>query len=80
MVMIRIPLSPRWRRALEMLAGAGECGLPGAALMASGFPTEMLESLVRVGLAVPTPALDGEPASLRITEVGKHTLGLRGLA
>jgi hypothetical protein len=54
--MDKVPLSPQWRRALEMLAAAGESGSAEATLMARGFPAEMLKSLVCVGLA--TPSMD----------------------
>ena len=76
MVMARIPLSPQWRRALEMLADAEDRGVSSAALLASGFSAETLDSLVQVGLAIPTGAIDELPASLRITDAGRRVFDL----
>ena len=45
----KIPLSPAWRRALEVLAER-RC-TAGTVLLAHGFTPEMLESLVLSGLA-----------------------------
>jgi hypothetical protein len=42
MVMVRFPLSPQWRRALEMLASAGDRGVPSPALL-PGFSAETLD-------------------------------------
>jgi len=57
--MIRIPigktpLSLEWRRALEMLANAGERGCAEEALTARGVSAEVLASIVRTGLAAAT--------------------------
>jgi len=49
-----IPLSPEWRRALEMLANAGERGSAEEALIARRFSAEVLASIVRTGLATAT--------------------------
>jgi hypothetical protein len=73
-----MPLSPQWRRALEMLADAGESGSAEPALIVSGFSAEMLKSLVRVGLA--TPSMDRVRTSghrapwMRITDAGRQVL------
>ena len=75
MVMVRPPLSPQWRRALEMLADAGDRGVPSAALLASGFSAETLDSLMQVGLAMPAGAIDEQLASLRITAAGTWIFG-----
>jgi hypothetical protein len=45
----KVPLSPTWRRALELLAERR--GTAGAVLLAHGFTPETLESLVLSGLA-----------------------------
>jgi hypothetical protein len=71
--MARITLSPQWRRALEMLADAGETGVPVATLLASGFSIETLQSLEMVGLAV---RFTGQRA-LHITNAGRLALGAR---
>ncbi len=76
MVMVRFPLSPQWRRALDMLADAADRGVPSAALLASGFSVETLDSLVQVGLAMPAGAIDEQPASLRITVAGRRVFDL----
>ena len=79
MAMNKVPLSPQWRRALEMLAAAGDSGSAEAALIARGFSADMLTSLVRVGLATPTTGLiprGGQSAPwLRITDAGRRVLG-----
>jgi hypothetical protein len=76
----KIPLSPEWRGALEMLAEAGENGIAEAVLIARGFSAEMLKSLVRVGLATPTMdpvRAGGQPAAwTRITDAGRRMLDL----
>lgn len=72
--MERIPLSPKWRRALEMLAEAEQGGIAEADLMACDFSAEMLQSLVRVGFATPTTDLVGKRAWLRITDTGRWAL------
>jgi hypothetical protein len=45
-------LSVEQRRALEMLADAGEGGSTLDMLIANGFPAELLADLVREGLAM----------------------------
>jgi hypothetical protein len=59
-----------------MLADAEDRGVASAALLASGFSAETLDSLVQVGLAMPTGAIDELPASLRITDAGRHVFDL----
>ncbi len=75
--MARIPLSPQWRRALEMLDDAGETGVPVATLLESGFSTDMLRSLVLVGLAARTTRERGRMAPLHITNAGRVALRTR---
>jgi len=77
--MKKVPLSPKWHRALEMLATAGERGNAEALLIARGFSAEMLKSLVRVGLATPSmdlvPRTSGQRAPwMRITDAGRQVL------
>jgi len=72
-----MPLSPQWRRALEILAG--RVGATDAELMTQGFSAEMVESLVRVGFAETTGT--GRPGNrsigtLRITERGRVALAV----
>jgi len=72
-----MPLSPRWRRALEILT-VRWVGASDAELIAEGFSAEMVESLVRVGFAETTQAAvrSGEQSIgiLRITERGRIAL------
>jgi hypothetical protein len=76
----KIPLSPEWRRALEMLADAGQSGSAEAALIERGFSPEMLASLVRTGLAIVTTdtvRIGGRTIKaphVRITNAGRFTL------
>jgi hypothetical protein len=72
--MERIPLSPKWRHALELLADAGEGGIAERDLLACEFSAEMLHSLVQIGLAAPTRDVVGRPAWLRITDTGRWAL------
>ncbi len=72
-----IPLSPQWRCALEMLADAGETGVPAATLLASGFSTEMLQSLELVGLAVRFAPQRAPMAPMHITNAGRLALCAR---
>ena len=77
--MKKVPLSPKWHRALEMLATAGERGNAEAMLISRGFSAEMLKSLVRVGLATPSmdlvPRTSGQRAPwMRITDAGRQVL------
>jgi hypothetical protein len=72
LTMHKIPLSPEWRRVLEVLAGR-ERGSAEAVLRARGFSAEMLQSLARVGLA--TPAGGQLAPMMRITELGRQMLG-----
>ena len=76
--MDEVPLSPQWRRALEMLATAGENGIAEATLKASGFSAEMLKSLMCVGLATPSMDLvrtSGQrPPWMRITDAGRQVV------
>jgi hypothetical protein len=73
-----MPLSPQWRRALEMLADAGDSGSAETALIVSGFSAEMLKSLVRVGLATPSMDLvrtNGHRAPwMQITDAGRRVI------
>ena len=70
----KIPLSPKWCRALEMLAIAGEGGDAEAALIARGFSADMLTSLVRVGFATPVLTSGQLTPWLRITDKGRQVL------
>jgi hypothetical protein len=76
--MNKVPLSPKWRGALEMLATIGESGIAEATLIARGFSAEMLKSLVRVGLATLTTDLlriSRPPAPwVRITSAGRRAI------
>jgi hypothetical protein len=76
--MQQVPVSPKWRDALEMLADAGESGSAESELMALGFSAEMLKSLVRIGLATPTMRrvrIEENPAPrMRITDAGRRML------
>jgi hypothetical protein len=73
-----VPLSPEWRRALELLATAGECGSAEATLIARGFSAEMLKSLLRIGLAMPiTDQIQiGRQSWMRITDLGRRMIAL----
>ena len=75
--MARITLSPQWRCALEMLVDAGETGVPVATLLASGFSTEMLQSLEMVGVAARATPQRTPMAPMHITNVGRLALGAR---
>jgi hypothetical protein len=75
--MARITLSPQWRCALEMLASAGETGVPVATLLESGFSTEMLQSLEMVGLAARFTPQRAPMDPLHITNAGRLALGPR---
>ncbi len=44
-------LSRERRRALEMLASSGQSGAAKAIMLAHGFPTTLLDGMVRDGLA-----------------------------
>ena len=71
--MNKLPLSPEWRRVLEVLATGRESGSAEAVLRARGFSAEMLKSLACVGLATP---IGGQLAPrMRITELGRQMLG-----
>ena len=70
--MNKLPLSPEWRRVLEMLATGRESGSAEAVLRARGFSAEMLKSLACVGLATP---IGGLAPRMRITELGRQMLG-----
>jgi hypothetical protein len=75
----RLP-PPTRRRALELLAGAGEEGCSEALLLAQGFTVDELVDLVRRGLATatPQPIVTGrgryEVPILRITDEGRKAL------
>jgi hypothetical protein len=75
--MARITLSPQWRRALEMLVDAGETGVPASTLLASGFSSEMLQSLEMVGLAARFAPQREPMAPMHITNAGRLVLGPR---
>jgi hypothetical protein len=80
--MKNVPLSPKWRHALEMLANAGERGSAEAALIAHGFSAEMLKSLACVGLATPVTdraRIGGQSAPrMQITNAGRQALAVEG--
>ena len=73
-------LSVEQRRALEMLAAAGEGGSTLDMLIANGFPAELLADLVRDGLAMmqgDTVKLGGraiEVISVQITAAGRSAI------
>ena len=73
LTMNKLPLSPEWRRVLEMLATGRESGSAEAVLRARGFSAEMLKSLACVGLA--TPIVGQLAPRVRITELGRQMLG-----
>jgi hypothetical protein len=62
-----MPLSPQWRRPLEILAAAGLSGATYAELMAHGFSAEMMASLVLSGSAVTI-------VRMRITNAGRRAI------
>jgi hypothetical protein len=64
-------LSPQWRRALEILADAGEIGIARTTLTAD-FSDEMVASLVLAGVAALVP--DRAQSRLRITDSGRRRL------
>jgi hypothetical protein len=73
--MNKVPLSPKWHRALELLAKVGENGFAEAVLIARGFPAEMLKSLVRTGLATDLSRISGQAAPfVRITSAGLRAI------
>src|ERR1700720_2187717 len=75
-----MPLSPQWRRALEILADAGLSGITDAELMDQGFSAEMMASLVLSGRTVATGEGEngaGRPIKIvrmRITDAGRKEL------
>jgi hypothetical protein len=73
-----MPLSPQWRRALEMLAEAGWRGATEAELLGQGFSTEMISSLVLSGRTVATVDMkagcDYATKVLRITNAGRQEI------
>jgi len=71
--MNKMPLSPEWRRALEMLSNAGDSGSTEAVLIEHGFTSEMLTSLVRIGFAMITRTTN-QASRIRITDVGRRAL------
>lgn len=76
-----MPLSPQWRRALEILASSGWSGATDSELIAQGFSTEMISSLVLSGRVTTVDAesgIDGPVKILRmrITEAGRKELGV----
>jgi hypothetical protein len=81
MVIDKIPLSPEWRRALELLAKQGERGgITENVLLAHGFTAEMVASLALSGLAIAnaeTIRVEGrkiEVTRMRITDAGRYML------
>ena len=73
-------LDPRQRRALELLAAAGEQGCTGARLFNHGFTVGMLADLVWSGLAtghretVRVGHRNIKVARIRITDAGRRVL------
>jgi hypothetical protein len=73
-------LTAEQRRALAMLANAGQSGCADAFMMAHGFTVDMLAGLVRAGLATATPQrmrAGGrmiEVARVRITDAGRRAV------
>jgi hypothetical protein len=80
MAINKIPPSPEWRRALEILDHAGQNGSAEAVLIANGFSDEMLVSIARAGLATATTdkikagSRTIEIAWMRITNAGRFAL------
>jgi hypothetical protein len=75
-----MPLSPQWRRALEILANSGWSGATNTELKAQGFSNEMISSLVlsgRVAMIEAESGGDGRSKILRmrITDAGRKELG-----
>jgi len=76
-----MPLSPRWRRALEILADAGLSGVTNTELMAQGFSPEMIAGLVLSGHTVETVGVEKggdhpiKVARMRITAAGRKAIG-----
>jgi hypothetical protein len=75
------PLSPEWRRALDVLANASEHGgATEAVMLARGFTVEMVASFVLSGLAgtsVETLKVRGrriEVVRMKITDAGRFAL------
>jgi hypothetical protein len=75
------PLSTEQRRALAMLADAGQNGVTEAGMLANGFETKMLARLDREGLATAKIAErveDGgrviEVVCIRITDAGRKAI------
>jgi hypothetical protein len=79
-----MPLSADQRRALVMLATAGQGGIAQAVLSAHGFDATMIAGLVNRGLATLTMEkirADGKliaVAMVRITEAGRRALAAAG--
>lgn len=74
-----MPLSPKWRCALEILTNVDRIGATDAELIAEAFSTEMVESLVRVGFAETTGTGrlgNRSIGTLRITERGRVALAV----
>ena len=73
-------LSAEQRRALELLADAGEQSCPGATFLAYGFKVDLLAELVGGGLAVVHRQLPKagewpiEAARIMITAAGQRAL------
>jgi hypothetical protein len=73
-------ISAEQRRALAMLANAGQSECTDGFLMAQGFTVDVLASLVRAGLATATPQrvrAGGkliEVAKVRITDAGRQVV------
>jgi len=79
--MDKIPLSPAWHRALELLANQGERdGITENVMLAYGFTAEMVASLALSGLAtrnaetIKAGAGKIEVMRMRITDAGRHML------
>jgi hypothetical protein len=75
----RKPLGAEQRRALHLLAGSRD-GYTEAIMLAHGFTNEVLDALVRDGLATATPEIVHagkrpiEVVRVRITNAGKRAL------
>jgi hypothetical protein len=77
-----MPLSPRWRRALEIVADAGAGGITNTELVARGFSAEMIAGLALSGhVATADVETAGDPpikvVRMRITAAGRKAIGDR---
>ena len=81
MVVSKVPLSPQWRRALELLADAAERGgTTKSVLLARGLTVEMVDSIALCGLAatsaetIKAGGRSIDVVRVRITDAGRYQL------